>query len=99
MSLSKTIEIDGKKVEFLEYDFDSITGESIENACKALIKTGNVILAQETDPVFHAHIFADAAGIAYEDMKRLNGKDYAKATTLVRDFFYMSSEESQEEIS
>lgn len=99
LKLYKPVEIDGKIVKEIEYDFDSVTGKSIEEACKALMKTGNVILAQETDPIFHAHVFADAAGIAYEDMKLFHAKDFMKATTLVRDFFYMSSEESQEEAS
>lgn len=99
LKLYKPIEIDGKLVKEIEYDFDSVTGKSIEDACKALTKGGNVILAQETDPVFHAHIFANAAGIAYEDMKLLHAKDYTRATTLVRDFFYIASEESPEETS
>jgi hypothetical protein len=90
MKLYKPIEIDGKKVEKIEYDFDSITGADIEKACKELSKIGHVILAQETDPILHAHIFAEAAGIAYSDMKRLHAKDYAIATTLVRDFFYIA---------
>lgn len=99
LKLYKPVELDGKKVDKIEYDFDTITGKAIENVCKALTKSGNVILAQETDPVFHAHIFAEAAGIAYEDMKLLHAKDYTRATTLVRDFFYMNSVESQEETS
>lgn len=99
LKLYKPINIDGKPVSEIEYDFDSVTGKSIEDACKALTKTGHIILAQETDPVFHAFLFADAAGIAYEDLKRMHAKDYMKATTLVRDFFYIASEESQEEES
>jgi hypothetical protein len=99
LKLHKPVEIDGKIVETLEYDFDTITGKSIEGICKALAKTGNIILAQETDPVFHAHIFAEAASIAYVDIGRFHAKDFVNETTLVRDFFYMSSEESQGEKS
>jgi len=85
--LSKPIDIDGKRLEELEYDLDEVTGADIENACKSIDKIGYVILAQETDPVLHAHIFAAAAGIAYEDMKRMNAKDFTRATAMVRDFF------------
>lgn len=94
LKLHKPIEIDGKEVNEIEYDLETVTGKDIEDICKALTKNGNVILAQETDPVFHAHVFASAAGIAYEDLRRAGGKDFAKATTLVRDFFYMTSEDS-----
>jgi hypothetical protein len=52
---------------------------------------------QELDPVLHAHIFAEAAGIDYEDVKRLGAKDYMKAVGLVRDFFLSDSEVSQQE--
>ncbi|MCR4436160.1 MAG: phage tail assembly protein [Clostridiales bacterium] len=99
LKLHKAIEIDGKKVDKIEYDLDSITGKDIEDICKIMAKEQNAIVIQETDPIFHAHIFAQAAGIAYEDLRRMNGKDFTKATTLVRDFFYIGSEGSQVETS
>jgi hypothetical protein len=89
LKLRKPIEIDGKTVNEIEYDFESVTGSDIEKVCKSLVPEGYVVLAQETDPVLHAHIFAEAAGIDYKDMLRFSGKDYTKATNLVRDFFYL----------
>lgn len=85
--LHKPIDIDGKEVKEIEYDFETVTGTDIEKICKTLTATGYVILAQETDPVLHAHVFAVAAGIDYTDVKRFGLKDFAKATSAVRDFF------------
>lgn len=89
LKLKKAVEIDGKMITEIEYDLDSVTGKDIEAITKELQRDQYVVLAQETDPILHAHIFAISAGIAYSDMKLLGGKDYSLATMRVRDFFYM----------
>jgi len=97
LKLVRPIEIDGEKRECIEYDLEELSGNIIESAMKAMQKSGYVPTVQELDPILHAYIFAEAAGIDYEDVKRLKAKDYMKAVTLVRDFFLSDSEDSQQE--
>jgi hypothetical protein len=97
IKLSKPIEIDGELKNVIEYDLESLTGNVVENAMKSLQKKGYVPTVQELDPVMHGHIFAEAAGLDYEDIKRLSAKDYLKAVSAVRDFFLEDSEDSQPE--
>lgn len=93
LKLSKPVEINGEKKISLEYDLESLTGSAIETASKAMQKKGYVATVQELDPILHAHIFAEAAGVDYEDIKRLSAKDYLKAVGTVRDFFLEDSED------
>lgn len=94
LKLTKHVEIDGETKNSIEYDLESLRGDAIENAVKAMQKEGYVPTVQELDPVLHAHIFAEAAGIDYLDVKRFSAKDYLKAVSAVRDFFLNDSEDS-----
>lgn len=87
LKLKKPFDLDGEQVDKIEYDLESLTGEDIERAITELGKKGILVTMVETDQRYHAMLFAIAAGIAYEDVKRLPLKDYQKATTAVRDFF------------
>lgn len=97
LKLSKPVLIDGEEKKEIPYDFEELNGGVIENAMKSMQKKSYVPTVQELDPVLQAHIFAEAAGIDYEDVKRLKAKDYMKATGLVRDFFLTDSEDSSQE--
>ena len=87
LKLKKPFELDGEQVTEIEYDLESLTGNHIEQAIAQLGKKGIVVTLVETDQRYHAMLFSIAAGIAYEDVTRLSAKDFAKATTAVRDFF------------
>lgn len=98
-NLSKPVLIDGEEKKELEYDFEELKGDVIENSIKNLQKSGYIPTVQELDPILHANIFAEACGIDYLDVKRFSAKDYMKAVSLVRDFFLSDSEESSQENS
>ena len=87
LKLRAPFELNGEKVEAIPYDLESLTGNDIERAITELGKNGVVVAMVETDQRYHAMLFSIAAGISYEDVKRLPVRDYQKATTLVRDFF------------
>lgn len=87
LKLKKPFLLDGEEVNSISYDLDSLTGDDIEKAITELGKKGIIIAMVETDQRYHAMLFSIAAGIAYEDVKRLSVKDFSAATTAVRDFF------------
>ncbi|HHW03413.1 MAG TPA: phage tail assembly protein [Thermoanaerobacterales bacterium] len=97
LKLSKPVEIDGEKKDVIIYDLENLQGNAIENAIKSMQKQGYVPTVQELDPILHAHIFAEAAGLDYLDIKKLSAKDYLKAVSAVRDFFLSESEDSPQE--
>ncbi|KNF08556.1 hypothetical protein CLPU_6c00420 [Gottschalkia purinilytica] len=97
LKLSKAININGEKTNSIQYDLDNLTGESIENAVKEMAKIGYVSTVQEVDSILHAHIFAEASGLDYQDMKRLGAKDYIKATGIIRNFFLEDVEDSHQD--
>ena len=80
-------EINGEKVTEINYDLENMTGEDVAIAVRELAKHNTVVTFAETDQNYHAALFAQAAGIAFEDVKRFKLKDYNKVTSLVRDFF------------
>lgn len=99
LKLSKKILIDGEEKSEIQYDFDNLTGGAIETSIKDLQKTGYVPAVQEVDSLLHASLFAQAAGIDHEDIKRFGAKDYMKVVGLVRDFLLTDSEDSQQKNS
>lgn len=96
--LSKSIDLNGEKVDKLPYNFEDMTARDKADATKAYKKAGNVVSVQELDPDYHLYLFAAAvkkadASIEIEDVLRMSAKDASKAEALVRDFFFLSSEE------
>lgn len=91
--LNKPVEIDGEVKKEIEYDLDSLTAVSIEQTIKSLAKRQHIVVVQESDIIFHAALFAEAAQIDYTDVQRFSGKDMLKAGRLVRDFFFLDSED------
>lgn len=86
LKLTRPVMIDGAAFTNLEYDFDNLEATAVEQAIKSLKRSQHIIMAQETDPLLHAAIFAQAAGIDLTDMQRLSAKDYLEAGRRVRDF-------------
>ncbi|MBO0555671.1 phage tail assembly protein [Clostridium botulinum] len=99
LQLSKEVEINGELTKEIEYDFEDLNGDVMEVAIKELQKSGYVPSVQETDVLLHAHIFAQASQLDYSDVKRLGIRDYMKATSLVRNFFFEGLADLQEENS
>lgn len=96
LKLSKETDINGEKVKEIEYNFEDLRGDAVETAVKALQKEGYVPTVQEVDPLLQTHLFAQAAGLDYTDIKRLSAKDFLKAGGKVRDFFLEESEDLQQ---
>lgn len=97
LKLSKPVDIDGELKKEIEYDFDNLTGESVENAIRSMSKMGYVPSVQEVDTILNCHLFSEAAGIDYLDVKRFSAKDYLKAAGEARNFFLAESEDLPQE--
>jgi hypothetical protein len=80
--------IDGKKVESIPYDFTELNGSHIRHAKGELQRLGYTVAVKELDEVFHAAMFAEAAGISVADVERFSTRDYNAVADLVRDFLY-----------
>lgn len=98
LKLSKPIMINGEEVKELKYNFEDMTARDKADATKAYKRDGNVVSVQELDPDYHLYLFAAAvkkenASIEIEDVLRMSARDASKAEALVRDFFFLSSEE------
>lgn len=98
LNLSKPININGEEVNELEYNFEDMTARDKGNATREYKKAGNVVSVQELDPDYHIYLFAAAVkkanpSIEIDDVLRMSAKDASKAEGLVRDFFFIDSEE------
>ena len=87
LHLRKPTMIDGELVDKIAYDLEDLDGDDVSLAIKELGKRGVMVTMAETDQNYHAMIFSIAAGLAYEDVKRLKIKDFNKACNIVRNFF------------
>ena len=99
--LSKPIMVNGVEVKEIKYDFENMTAQDKLNAGRTYKKAGNVISVQELDSDYHLYIFAEAAakvneGMDQTDVLRISAKDSAKAEKVVRDFFFLDSEDTSQ---
>ncbi len=99
LKLKKPVMINGENKTEITYDLDSLTGADIELVYNQLKKKGITVGAVEIDTSYHMAIFAQAAGIDYEDVKRMNAKDCKNAVVAVRNFFIGDLEELSDETS
>jgi len=97
IKLPANFKIDGTIVKVLNYNLDDLQGDAVENATRALTATGYVVQVADLDTQLHASLFAEAAGVTFEDIKRLPMKTYMKTARITRDFLLNDSEESQKE--
>jgi hypothetical protein len=84
----KPAKIDGVEVKSIPYDFNALNGANIRRAKGYLQQNGYPVLIKEADEVFHATMFAEAAGISYGDLERFSPRDYIAVADLARDFLY-----------
>lgn len=96
LNLRKPVMIDGEKKTELIYDLDALTGQHLETAVRDVGRAGVQVGAIELDPCYHMAVFAQAAGIAYEDVKRMGARDCREAIAKVRSFFVSDMEEPSE---
>lgn len=102
LKLTRPIMLNGSEIKELKYDFDSLTAYDKRNAGKAYKKGGNVISVQELDSDYHLYLFAEAVAKAdpaidqTEIVNLLSAKDAARAERLVRDFFFLGSEDTSQ---
>lgn len=97
LKLTKPVDINGEPVKELPYDFENLTARDKAEATKAFKKSGNMVMVQELDSDYHLYIFAVAVkkadpSIEIEDVLRISFKDAVAAESLVRGFFFISSE-------
>lgn len=97
LKLKKPVKIDGAEVTEIKYDLEHLTGNDLEVALQDMKKNGIQVGAIELDPSYHMALFAQAAGIAYEDVKRMGAKDCKNAIAVVRSFFISDLEDFSEE--
>ncbi len=91
--LSKPVTINGAEKSEIEYDLESLTGADVQQALKELANKSYMPGSTEVDPLYHAAIFAQAAGLSLDDVSLLKAKDFNKITQIVRNFFLIPSEE------
>ena len=84
----KPAKIDGEVKEVIAYDFTALNGSNIRNAKAELQRRGYTVAVKELDEVFHAAMFAEAAGISVADVERFSPRDYIAVADLARDFLY-----------
>lgn len=96
--LKKPVMIDGEEFKEINYNFEDLTGENLEEVFKEAIKNGQIISASyELDPVIGAMIFAEASNNAYMDIQRLGLADYSKASSLSREYLFKESSNEEKE--
>ena len=101
--LAKSIKINGEEVKELSYDLENFTARDKMEAGKKYRNDGGMVSVQELDSDYHLYLFAQAVSkvdksVDITDILRLNAKDSTKAGNIVRNFFFIDSEESQENI-
>lgn len=84
----KPAKIDGEVKESIPYDLTMLNGSHIRHAKGELQRIGYHVAVKELDEVFHAAMFAEAAGISLADVERFSPRDYNNVADLARDFLY-----------
>ena len=80
--------IDGEEKKSIPYDFTALNGSNIRHARTELQKRGYTVAVKELDEVFHAAMFAEAAGLSYADVERFSPRDYTAVADLAQVFLY-----------
>lgn len=96
LKLKKPTMIDGEEKSQIPYDLESLTGNDLDAALQEVKRRGIQVGAIEIDPSYHMAVFAQASGLAYEDIKRLGARDCKNVIALVRAFFLSDSEDSSD---
>lgn len=96
--LNRPLVIKGVEVKAIQYNFDKLSGNSIEKVFNESTKSKYIVSSSyELDPIIGARMFAEAADIVYEDIQKMELYDYTKAASCARDFFMQGLVGDQEE--
>lgn len=104
LKLKKPIMVNGAEFKELPYDFDNLTARDKINAGKKFKSAGFTGSLQELDPDYHLFIFAEAvskadSSISEQDVMRMSMQDAVQASSLVRNYFFIDSEEFYQTIT
>lgn len=105
MKLMKPLDLDGKTLHELPYDFDALTAEDIITADnERSAKSNATVYLQQIEPASLICLFALAVqkklpNCEVTDILRMGALDAQKAMTLGRRFFTSGSEDGEEETS
>ena len=98
LTLSKTLVINGTDVKEILYDFEELSGNSIEKVFNEATKSGYIVSSSyELDPIIGARMFAEASNIDYKEIQKLELCDFTKAASCARAFFMQGLVGDQEE--
>ncbi|RII32851.1 phage tail assembly protein [Clostridium chromiireducens] len=101
LPLTKPIKINGEECKEIPYDLENFTARDKMKAGVKYKKDGGVASVPDLDSDYHLYLFAEAASkansnIDINDVLRMSAKDATKASNIVRSFFFIDSEESQD---
>jgi len=93
--------INGEEVKELPYNFEDMTARDKLNIGKRIKQDGIPVSVEELDSDYHFYLFAGAVtkanpDIDISDLMRLGAKDAQKGTGIARNFFYMSTDATEE---
>ena len=71
---NKPLLVDGEEVKEIEFDINKVKGKNVFDILKSLIKSSYAVMSYDTDPVFLLNLVAEASGMAYEDLARVDLK-------------------------
>ena len=87
VKLSKPITFDGKTIEEINLDLDSLTGADIELCVReAVAAKGESIIAYEIDIDFHVQVAVKLTGIGRDTLRLLPARDYRRVMSSIRNF-------------
>lgn len=104
LMLKKPLKVNGNEIKELPYDFENLTAKDKLNAGKKFKTAGFSGSLQELDPDYHFFIFVEAvakadSSITEQDLNRMSMQDTVTASSLVRNFFFLDSEELYQTIT
>lgn len=85
--LRKSIEWEGKKIEELKFDFESLTGLDMINIEREMTASGIVMIIQpEFNQTYQVYTAAAAAKLDYDIIPKLSASDYVALMKKGRNF-------------
>lgn len=85
-TLSKPTTYEGTEYKELTLDFESLTGEDLENAAMEFQANGNSASVMELSKPYLAIVVGKAAKVPTQMIRKLSAKDYSKVTVRAQNF-------------
>lgn len=87
-TLSRPFEFEGKKYEFLTFDFDKLSGKDLREIRRSFENPGRPVAMLAMDEEFLMLTAAKAAQVPYEFMDALPLADVIAITTMASGYFF-----------